>query len=339
MAEHSVTQNSVPSQRISVVMCTYNGERFLREQMDSLLQQTLRPYEVIVQDDGSSDATATIVMEYATRHAQVHFFRNEGKVGINNNFFSAMHRATGDYIAICDQDDVWELDKLEKQMNALGNAWLVGGISKPFATDGTPVSFDSRLPNIHLLRMMYVGMMPGHTQLFRRELLMALPPNAFFMYDLQTQAYAAAAERIAYVPEVLVNQRRHLSAATYSAPISRSRSLRNVLHSTYESLRIYRTLRPNIRNRFRQWEDFLTKSELDTPTVRLALRMARLQSSRSFFSFLQLVFFCIQHRAYLFHTKEPNALLAVLRGAFFPISCATYYRYLLKDAKFKGTAP
>lgn len=324
---------------ISVVMCTYNGGLFLKEQLESLLRQTLLPTEIIIQDDGSTDATPSIAREYAERYECVRFFKHEGQPGINRNFFSAMKRASGDLIAICDQDDVWELDKLEKQVAALGDKLLVGGMSRPFATDGTAVSFDSRVPNIDLLRMMYVGMMPGHTQLFRRELLDKLPDNTFFMYDLQTQAYAAAAESVAYVPEVIVNQRRHLNAATYNAPTDRSHSLANIIRSSWESLRIYRTLRPNIRNRFAQWEDFLLKTKLKNVVVRDALTMARLQQSRTFWGWLRLTRFCILHRHQLFHVTEKNRILAIFRAAFFPISCATYYKYLLKDAKFKGTAP
>jgi hypothetical protein len=159
------------------------------------------------------------------------------------------------------------------------------------------------------------------------------------MYDLQTQAYAAAADSIAYVPRVVVNQRRHLSAATYNAPTDRSHSIGNIVRSAYDSLRIYKALRPNIRNRFAQWEDFLTKTKLDTPVVHDALRMARLQQSRTLWGWLCLTAFCIKHRHRLFHARETRSLLAILRGAFFPISCATYYKYLLKDAKYKGTAP
>ena len=174
---------NINTPRISVVMCTYNGEKFLAEQIESLLNQSLLPYEIIIQDDGSKDQTAKIAQEYVKKYDFVHFYHHTGTPGINRNFFSAMHRATGNLIAICDQDDIWELDKLEVQVEALGDKLLVGGISRPFATDGTAVSFDSRTPNIDLLRMMYVGMMPGHTQLFRKELLELLPENTFFMYD------------------------------------------------------------------------------------------------------------------------------------------------------------
>lgn len=325
--------------RVSVVMCTYNGGRFLEEQLDSIVNQTYPVYELIIQDDGSTDNTEAVARSYAERYSYIRFYHHEGKPGVNRNFFSAMARAKGDLIAVADQDDIWELDKLASQVAILGDNWLVGGLSRPFSTDGTAVSFDDRLPNIHLLRMMYVGMMPGHTQLFRRELLARLPENTFFMYDLQTQALAASAEKVAYVPRVVVNQRRHLAAATYSKPVNRQHSLSNIWHSARESFRIYRQLRPVVRNRFSMWLDFLGQLPWDTESLRLAREMARLQVSQSFIDRLRLVVFCIRYRHFLFHVAESHPLLSILRGAFFPISCTSYYKYVLKDAQYKGTPP
>ena len=319
--------------RISVVMCTYNGARFLAEQLDSIVKQTYPIFELIVQDDGSTDNTQQVVEDYASRYPYIHFYHHEGEPGVNRNFYSAMARATGDLIAICDQDDVWELKKLEWQVEALGENWLVGGISRPFSTDGTLVSFDSRIPNIHLLRMLFVGMMPGHTQLFRRELLQYIPEPHSFMYDLEIQAMAASAGKVAYVKRVVVNQRRHLTAATYAEPTNRTHSLSNIYHSARECLRIYRAVRPTIRERFTLWLKFFANVPWDTPALEAARKMSELQRSRSFWGWCRLTWFCIQQRRFLFHAPEKNAVLAVFRAAFFPISCATYYRYVLTDTK------
>lgn len=338
MAQSQSFVNAEPY-RVSVVMCTYNGARFLAEQLDSIVNQTYPIYEVIIQDDGSTDDTRKVAESYSAKYDYIHFYRHEGQPGVNRNFFSAMARAKGDLIAIADQDDVWELEKISWQIEALGDNWLVGGLSRPFSTDGTLVSFDSRIPNIHILRMTYVGMMPGHTQLFRREMLKKLPDCSFFMYDLQTQILAASAGKVAYVPRVLVNQRRHLAAATYTPPVNRKHSLANIFHSSVESLRIYHELRPVIRNRFAQWKIFFNALPWENADLAAAKKMADLQTSRSFWGWCGLTIFCIRHREHLFHVAEKNALLAILRAAFFPISCATYYRYVLKDAKFKGVKP
>ena len=92
--------------KISIVLCTYNGAKFLKEQLDSIVSQSIEPYEVIAQDDSSTDETMDILREYAQKHSYIKVFQNEKERGINNNFFSAIYRATGDFIAISDQDDI-----------------------------------------------------------------------------------------------------------------------------------------------------------------------------------------------------------------------------------------
>lgn len=330
---------------VSVVLCTYNGARYLSEQLDSLLSQTLLPDEILIQDDGSTDETEEIVRRYIDdtlrydndddddnrKRPRIRFVRNEGPHGVNANFFTALQRAEGDFLAICDQDDIWANDKLEKQMAAIGDNLLIGGQSLPFSDDvNAPVDADTRLPNIDLLRMMFVGMMPGHTQLLRRELLDLMPQCEWFMYDLQTQALAAAYERIAYLPQVVVHQRRHLDATTYVAPRSRQRSLTNALRTLKDTLGLYCAARPHIRYRFEQWTKFFDQLDVTTPSLERAREMAKLLSGRGVMNYLRLTAFCYRHRLRLFHTVERDTLLTKLRALYFPIFCATYYRYLVE---------
>lgn len=119
--------------KVSVVMCTYNGAAFLREQLDTIINQTYPIYEIIVQDDGSTDETINILESYKERYPIVKLYKNVDGRGVNTNFFSALKRATGDYIAISDQDDIWELDKIEKQITFIGESWLCFHFSKPFS--------------------------------------------------------------------------------------------------------------------------------------------------------------------------------------------------------------
>ena len=322
---------------VSIVLCTYNGARFLRPQLDSLAAQTVQPDEIIVHDDGSTDETEAIVREYAERWPIVRFVRNTGPHGVNGNFFTALRLAKGDFIAICDQDDIWMADKLERQLAAIGDNLLVGGISEPFSDETeAPVNVDLRLPNIDLLRMLFVGMMPGHTQLLRRELLDMLPQCEWFMYDLQIQALAAAKERVTIVPQVVVRQRRHLSAATYVAPKSRERSIANALRTVADTLSLYRKARPHIQYRFQQWTAFFDKLPDTTPSLQRARQMARLLSASGPVSFVRLTAFCYRNRLRLFHTVERDGIVTKLRALYFPIFCATYYRYLVERDEQKG---
>ena len=105
---------------VSVVMCTYNGEVFLREQLDSIVTQTHPIHELIIQDDCSTDHTAEIVTEYAQRYPYIRFHRNTQNLGFNRNFQDALSKATGDFVAIADQDDIWYPEKIQKQAETIG---------------------------------------------------------------------------------------------------------------------------------------------------------------------------------------------------------------------------
>ena len=111
---------------VSVVMATYNGEKYIREQLDSIINQTYPIHEIIIQDDCSTDGTVAIIEEYVTRHANIKLFVNEQNLGFNENFKTAVMRATGEYIAISDQDDVWFPEKIEFQVKTIGNHSLCG---------------------------------------------------------------------------------------------------------------------------------------------------------------------------------------------------------------------
>jgi glycosyltransferase involved in cell wall biosynthesis len=101
--------------RISIAMATYNGSQFLSEQLESILNQRLRPDELIACDDGSSDDTVEILQRFADRAPfPVRIARNESNLGFVANFSKAASLCSGDIIFFCDQDDLWDVDKLER---------------------------------------------------------------------------------------------------------------------------------------------------------------------------------------------------------------------------------
>ena len=100
--------------KISIAMATYNGTQYLQAQLQSFLDQTRKPDELIVTDDCSTDETETIVREFAkTAPFKVEFHRNEKNLGYCGNFNAALMRATGDLVFLSDQDDVWFPEKIE----------------------------------------------------------------------------------------------------------------------------------------------------------------------------------------------------------------------------------
>ena len=108
--------------KFSVAMCTYNGARFVAEQLDSIAAQTRTPDEMVVCDDRSTDATLECVREFA-RDAPfpVRLFENETNVGSTKNFERAIELCEGDFIAVTDQDDVWLPEKLKRLEQTFAN--------------------------------------------------------------------------------------------------------------------------------------------------------------------------------------------------------------------------
>jgi glycosyltransferase involved in cell wall biosynthesis len=109
-----------PQCQISVAMATYNGARFLREQLESLARQSLTPAELVACDDGSTDDTMSILQEFGRQSSfPVRVHRNPERLHYGSNFLKAASLCTGDYVAFCDQDDIWLERKLEVSAAAL----------------------------------------------------------------------------------------------------------------------------------------------------------------------------------------------------------------------------
>ena len=113
--------------RISVAMATFNGERHLAAQLESIAQQTLAPHELVVSDDGSTDSTLEIVEAFERRAPfHVRIERNPTRLGFAANFLTAAERCEGELIAFADQDDVWLSTKLERAAAAFAPGVVLG---------------------------------------------------------------------------------------------------------------------------------------------------------------------------------------------------------------------
>ena len=104
------------------MLATYNGERYLREQIDSLYQQTFKGWTIYVHDDGSMDQTCNILREYAAKYDNFIILDYPSQHGAKNNFFSLLQAVQADYYLFSDQDDKWCADKIEKQMAKMKEA-------------------------------------------------------------------------------------------------------------------------------------------------------------------------------------------------------------------------
>jgi len=234
---------------VSVVMCTYNGARYVKEQLDSILSQTYPLHEVLIFDDRSTDETVSIIQKTIEDFPFAKLFVNPKNLGFEKNFAHALQAASGELIAISDQDDIWLQQKIEK----LVNAWkpecpLIYGASKPF--EGKPPEKDLH-PDSHYRhfegtdgrKIFFRNTISGHNLMIRKSFLpsvLPLPTDTY--YDWFLAVAAAYNGGVQYYPAVLVLHRIHGENATFDSNMKgRNYSLRSkmsVIDATRSFLRI-----------------------------------------------------------------------------------------------------
>ena len=222
-------RTTFPGMKLSVAMCTYNGERFVAEQLRSILEQSKKVDEIVVSDDGSSDATLERVREalaaFPGQAPELTVLTGE-RLGIVRNFSRAVGACTGDIIFLCDQDDVWLPSKVGEMISVFGHdpdallacsdAHLVDGNLVPLGrsqfqmvrmTDGLRRSLEGPSGFEALLRR---NVVTGATVAFRRELLgIALPFSDCWLHDEWLAIMAAAKGGLRLVDKPLVLYRQH----------------------------------------------------------------------------------------------------------------------------------
>lgn len=295
---------------VSIVMCTCNGGKYIREQLDSIVAQTYQPCEIIIQDDGSTDDTMSIVNEYAQRYPIIRITQNERGKGINNNFFSAIEKAKGEFVAISDQDDIWKLDKIEVMLAAIGDKMMCVGRSVPFYDEGdkrVTVHYDQRKPNCNIVRMMYAAM-PGHCMLFRKALLQHLPSHlesrpiyTHTWYDVILGQTAAALDSIILLDRVITMQRRHTDAASYTdVDTKRLRGMGNGAYIVWWGMRHYHQVKQLMAQHFSVRGGFIESIQSDAPIYRDAVKLMRCESRTGLGAFLGLERWYLKYRHVLF---------------------------------------
>lgn len=201
---------------VSICMATYNGEMYLSQQLDSLISQTYKNIEVVVQDDCSSDKTLEVLNEYKER-LNLKIYQNEKNLGFMQNFESVLKKAEGDFIAICDQDDIWESDKIELLLHNIEDSTLVYSDSMLIDENGNSLNqnFSSSLKNNFIttknpLAFLNDNCVSGHAMLFKKDLLKYIFPfSQTVFFDAWIAANAATLDGVKYFNKPLVRYRQH----------------------------------------------------------------------------------------------------------------------------------
>ena len=207
---------------ISVCMATYNGGRYLKEQIDSVLSQLSENDELVISDDHSTDSTNEIIKSYTDN--RIKFYLNELEKGVTHNFENALLHSKGDIIFLADQDDVWLPNKIKELSEFLvqgkydvvtGNCALTDSnlniIQEKFYTDKSPLDktvWGNFVKDLWL----------GSCMAFTREVLMAtLPfPKRMAAHDLWIALYSQLHFNCGYYPKVLQLYRRHDATVSFA---------------------------------------------------------------------------------------------------------------------------
>ncbi|MHB1314629.1 MAG: glycosyltransferase family 2 protein [Christensenellales bacterium] len=204
---------------VSVVMAVYNGEKYLKEQVDSIIGQLSGNDELILSVDPSGDQSQKIALTYSLKDSRIHIFEGPGK-GVVKNFENGLQHADGDYIFLSDQDDIWHKDKLRKCVACLEKSGVITVIHNCALIDSlgevTCPSFRKKsfhTGSIHnIIKNSYIGCCMA----FHKKLLdQALPfPKNIPMHDQWLGIISSKLGQVAYIDEPLLYYRRHSDTVT-----------------------------------------------------------------------------------------------------------------------------
>lgn len=211
---------------ISIALATYNGSKYLREQLDSILAQSMDDFEVVACDDCSTDETPQILQEYASRDSRFKVYQNAKNLGFKKNFEHILTLCKGEFIAFCDQDDIWEPNHLEILYKNIGENDCIGANS--LIIDEKGVSQNKTLLEywpIHVMpknekelfqHELYSNVIQGTASLIRASLIkQALPiPEDIKYHDYWFALVAGLNEKCKYIGDVVLKYRRHSNNAS-----------------------------------------------------------------------------------------------------------------------------
>ena len=263
--ENCITDPLMPV--ISIVMATFNGGLYLTQQMESIVVQSYPNIEIIIVDDCSTDNTIEILESFQHKYSNITIFKNAANLGYVKNFEKGCSLASGEYIALCDQDDYWHPDKLKKMKAAIGDFPLVYCDSILCDEDLQPIGvnisdrvscrdFDNCLQQAIFCRIY------GHATLIKKSLIQhAIPFLDAIPHDWWLCYIATFYGGMKYLPEPLASYRQH-SANIFGAAGGKSRK-----HNKFNKAEKNRLEMKRIRSRINAFyklcpDDFVEEKEV-----------------------------------------------------------------------------
>ena len=224
--------------KISVLMSVYNGDSYLEESIESILNQTFKDFEFIIINDRSNDRSAEIIAKYAAKDRRIIAIANESNIGLTKSLNKGLKIATGKYIARQDADDISLPTRLEKELAVLENCSEIGVVSSNIEfidSQGNSLEICKRDCEPSLVRwyLLFYNRLAGHSQvMYRRQLILELggyDETRRYSQDYELWSRAIDICQIVILPEILLKQRRH------DGSISASKSIEQQEYSLAQS--------------------------------------------------------------------------------------------------------
>lgn len=207
--------------KVAVIMSTYNGEKFIREQLDSILNQTYKNIEIVIRDDGSTDNTIEIIKEYQQRHSNIKLYigKNKGFIG---SFFKLLTLVESDYYSYADQDDVWMENKVELAVESLERLDpnvpnLAFGNSDYYDENMKFIGHSEKNKSFSFTKALFACVSQGMTMTVNRktrDMIIENTPKSCFFHDWWTYLLCIGMGNVVYNNEVTVKYRRRKENAT-----------------------------------------------------------------------------------------------------------------------------
>ena len=227
---------------VSIALATYNGEQYLPELLDSLLAQTHSDLEICVSDDASTDSTPEILERYQKQDRRIRVVAQPVNLGYQKNFEAAIGMCQGEYIALCDQDDVWKTVKVERLLQAIGDNLLIASDADIVDENLNPSG--QTLADVYRLRhntwtfreLLIKNRYTGCTMMFRESLRsFALPFPRHLPHDWWLVLLAVDRDRFTFTNQNLTLYRQH------------QKNTIGVQDAVPELIRLKARLRPSMR--------------------------------------------------------------------------------------------
>ncbi len=210
-------------EKVDILLATYNGEKYLQEQIESILNQTYTNFRLLISDDGSTDRTLDIVDEYVKKDDRIVTFKQKNNMGVVRNFEFLMQKVTSKYFMFSDQDDIWKKDKIEKSVKKIEEGFglvysdlevVDNNLEVMYKSYWALKGFDKKVRKYNNFESLYLNnYITGCTIISKKEYIEKVLPipksTGYILHDYWLPIIVSQKAKLGYIDEPLIKYRQH----------------------------------------------------------------------------------------------------------------------------------